>query len=137
MNGSRKYLGIMGMVLALVALAGCGPKKVDTINVADLVGHWEIRGGDETEVLDLAADSSFTGMILRDGFMATTLSQGPRVSIEGDWGLDGHTITFDLTSSSEAALVGQSDSYKILKLTDRDMTTLDARGNKKTLLRRK
>ncbi len=137
MNGSRKYLGIIGMVLVLVALAGCGPKKPDTIDIPDLVGHWEILGGDETEVLDLAADGSFTGMILRDGFMATTLSQGPRVSVEGDWGLDGHTITFDLTSSSEQALVGQSNTYKILKLTDRDMSTLDARGKKKTLLRRK
>ena len=126
---------ILGFVITLVALVGCGPTTPETIAVVNLTGRWELTSDGQTEWFDLAADGSFTATIDRDGFIATTLSQGPHVSVEGTWHLSDRTITFNLTSSSDPALADQSHTYKILELTDRNMDTVDASGNKKTLLR--
>ena len=135
MSCSRRVLGVIGFVLALVALAGCGPATPETIAADNLTGRWELTSDGETESFNLAADGSFVATIDRDGFIATTLSQGPHVSVKGTWQLSDRTITFNLTSSSDPTLDGQSHSYEILALTDRNMDTVDARGNKKTLLR--
>lgn len=137
MKCSKKRLEVFGLGLALVAIVGCGSKTSETIDPADLAGHWELTSSDETEWFDLASDGSFTATINRNGFIATTLSQGPHIGVAGTWQLSDHTITFNLASSPEPGLVDQRHSYKILKLTNRNMDTLDARGNKKTLLRGK
>lgn len=135
MNGFRNLLGVLGFVPILVALVGCGPTTPENVDATNLVGRWELVSNGETEWLDLAADGSFTATIDRDGFIATTLSQGPHVTTGGTWQLTNRTITFHFTNSSDPALTDQAHSYEILKLTDRSLDTVNASGKKKTLLR--
>ena len=135
MERPRKCLAALGLALILVAGAGCGPPTPEKIDVADLTGRWELASDGETEWFDLSADGTFTATIDRDGFIATTLSQGPHVTVTGTWQLVGRTIGFEFTSSSAPTLVEQSHSYEILALSNRKMDTVDAEGNKKTLLR--
>ncbi len=80
MNRSRKLLSVLGFVPLMVAFCGCGPATRESIDAANLVGRWELVSNGETEWFDLAADGSFTATIDRDGFIATTLSQGPHVT---------------------------------------------------------
>ncbi len=76
---ARKFLGVLGSIFSAVVLAGCGPATPEAIDEDNLTGRWELEGNGETEWFDLAADGSFTATIDRNGFIATTLSQGPRV----------------------------------------------------------
>jgi len=135
MNCSPKRISALVLAVALVSVLGCGPTEPEPIDPAHLSGHWELKSNDETEWFDLAEDGSFTATIDRDGFIATTLAQGPHVTVEGKWQLAGRTITFELTDSSDPNLVGQSHAYEIIELTNRSMETIDASGSKKTLLR--
>ncbi len=57
------------------------------------------------------------------------------MTVTGTWELVDRTIGFEITRSSAPALNGQSHRYEILALSDRSMDTVDASGNKKTLLR--
>jgi len=135
MNRSRKLLGVLGLLPILVALAGCSPPATENITAANLVGRWELVSNGETEWFDLKADGSLTATIDRRGFIATTLSQGPQVITGGSWQLTGRTITLRLTDSSDPALNGQIHTYEILTLTDRNMETANASGEKRILLR--
>ena len=138
MNCSRNLVSVLVRVVALfalVALSGCGPATSETISADNLTGRWELTSDGETEWFDIAPDGSFNATIDRNGFIATTLSQGPHVSVAGTWQLSDKTISFILTTSSDPALVGQTHAYEILALTDRNMDTVDANGNKKTLIR--
>lgn len=141
MHCSRKRNSALSRFLwiALVAISGCAPNQEpsqpESIDPAHLSGRWEIQSGDETEWFNLAVDGSFTATIDRDGFIATTLSQGPHVTVRGQWKLTGRTITFALDHSSDPNLEGQIHAYEITEVTDRSLDTVDARGNKRTLTR--
>ncbi len=135
MNRSRKLLGVLALLPILVALTSCAPPTPENIIAGNLVGRWELVSNGETEWFDLKADGSFTATINRNGFIATTLSQGLQVTTGGSWQLTDRTIALHLTTSSEPTLNGQVHSYEILNLTDRNMDTVNASGEKKTLLR--
>jgi uncharacterized protein (TIGR03066 family) len=135
MNSPSKHLGALCFATLLLTLVGCGRTTPEKIDAANLVGRWELVSNGETEWFDIAADGSFTAKIDRNGFIATTLSQGPHVTLEGTWKLTDRTIIFQLRDSSDPSLTGQSHSYEILTLTDRSMDTVNASGQRKTLRR--
>jgi hypothetical protein len=135
MNGSRKLLVVFGLLPVLIILASCAPPTPENITAANLTGRWELISNGETEWLDLKTDGTVSAKITQNGFIATTLSQGPQADVAGSWQLADKTITLQLMSSSEPGLEGQVHSYKILSLTKQSMETVNASGQQKILRR--
>jgi hypothetical protein len=122
--------------LAFLALfAGCTPATSEPIDAAHLAGHWELRTGSEVEWLKIDAAGTFTGTIHGRGFLAETLSQGPNVSLNGDWSLDGDAISFSITNASDDTLIGQVQTYQIEALTNRTMKTTGPDGAQRELIK--
>jgi len=135
MNRFRKLLVVCGLLPMLIILTSCAPVTHEDITAANLTGRWELVSNGETEWLNLKADGTVSAKITRNGFIATTLSQGPQVDVAGSWELDDTMITLQLMSSTEPGLEGQVHSYKIISLNNQSMQTVNASGQQKTLRR--
>lgn len=131
----RISLSYLTIALAVTALFGCGPATNEPIDVGHIAGRWMLDTGGETEWFHLEESGTFTAEIRGNGFVATTLSDGPRVKLSGRWTLEGRSLRFEIDASNDEALAGEPHVYQIVELTNREMLTTDSAGDQRKLLR--
>ena len=133
---NRIYIGRLVVVLALLVITvACEPTTQESIDTVHISGRWELVTGDETEWFDISPGGGFSATIRSNGFLATTLSQGETITLNGRWELAGNTLTFHIEKSRDKVLIGQVHRYEVKSLTNRNMVTVDAAGRQQTLMK--
>jgi uncharacterized protein (TIGR03066 family) len=119
----RAILGCGLAVLVLfTATVGAEDKKEEKIDAKKLLGKWE--PGEAKKGGDVVIE------FLKDGKLAITANAaGKEIKIDGTYKVAGNKLELALSFMG----MEKSDTATILKLTDDELTTEDAKGKKETL----
>jgi len=88
---------------------------------AKIIGQWMGTVGDLKESMALNSDSTFVCQLYLDGFIANTLSQGVKGTVNGRWNIKDSTITLNITGEKNENLENGSAISTIISLKENEL----------------
>lgn len=128
-NG-RNFLKIITVVFTCYITACANDSAVisETEYSTKIVGQWFGTAGGLKESITLNHDSTFVCEVYPMGFIANTLSQGERGSINGNWKITGATITLNITGEKNERVENKVALSRIISLKKNELVLKSDKG---------
>jgi hypothetical protein len=94
----------------------------------EVIGSWSGTAGNLKEAISLNHDSTFVCQVYPNGFIANTLSQGVKGSVNGKWKIRGAIITLIITGEKNENLENKIATSTILSLNKNELVLKSDNG---------
>lgn len=130
---SNKITWLKAIVIIVFAfcITSCTNNSVvipETEYSTKIIGQWMGTVGDLKETMTLNSDSTFSCQVYPNGFIANTLSQGVRGTVNGKWDLKGSTISLHITGEKNENVENKIAVSTIISLKENELVLKSDKG---------